>query len=92
MSELKRQARAWILYDWASSAFATTVMAAVLPNVPELIPIRNDLSSSQRSRRRIKDPPSFVAELRQQRQLEKCTLEPPVGLQFFPFVDEAKIL
>ena len=23
--------RAWILYDWANSAFATTIMAAVLP-------------------------------------------------------------
>ena len=27
----KRVVRAWCLYDWANSAFATTVMAAVLP-------------------------------------------------------------
>ena len=24
--------RAWTMYDWANSAFATTVMAAILPN------------------------------------------------------------
>jgi len=29
--EHRRQVRAWILYDWANSAFATTVMAAVFP-------------------------------------------------------------
>ncbi len=27
----RRELRAWALYDWANSAFATTVMAAVLP-------------------------------------------------------------
>lgn len=27
----KRTIRAWIMYDWANSAFATTIMAAVLP-------------------------------------------------------------
>lgn len=27
----KRQVRAWLMYDWANSAFATTMMAAVLP-------------------------------------------------------------
>jgi len=27
----RRQVRAWILYDWANSAFTTTVIAAVLP-------------------------------------------------------------
>lgn len=27
----KRQIRAWTLYDWGNSAFATTIMAAVLP-------------------------------------------------------------
>ena len=27
----RRQLRSWALYDWANSAFATTVMAAVLP-------------------------------------------------------------
>jgi MFS transporter, UMF1 family len=27
----RKQVRAWILYDWANSAFATTMMAAVLP-------------------------------------------------------------
>ena len=27
----RRAIRAWTLYDWANSAFATTIMAAVLP-------------------------------------------------------------
>ncbi|WP_166240520.1 MFS transporter [Paenibacillus turpanensis] len=27
----KKQTRAWIMYDWANSAFATTMIAAVLP-------------------------------------------------------------
>jgi UMF1 family MFS transporter len=33
MEELqhKREIRAWTMYDWANSAFATTIMAAVLP-------------------------------------------------------------
>jgi UMF1 family MFS transporter len=30
-AEYKRRIRAWTLYDWANSAFVTTVMAAVLP-------------------------------------------------------------
>ena len=30
-SEYKRRIRAWTLYDWANSAFATTILAAVLP-------------------------------------------------------------
>jgi len=31
--KIKRRAiRAWTMYDWANSAFATTVMAAILPN------------------------------------------------------------
>jgi MFS transporter, UMF1 family len=29
--EYKRRIRAWIMYDWANSAFATTILAAVLP-------------------------------------------------------------
>ena len=29
--EYKRRIRAWVLYDWANSAFATTILAAVLP-------------------------------------------------------------
>jgi UMF1 family MFS transporter len=29
--EYRRRVRAWILYDWANSGFATTIMAAVLP-------------------------------------------------------------
>ncbi|MBE2201499.1 MAG: MFS transporter [Anaerolinea sp.] len=29
--EYKRRVRAWVMYDWANSAFVTTVMAAVLP-------------------------------------------------------------
>jgi UMF1 family MFS transporter len=28
----KRAIRAWTMYDWANSAFATTIMAAILPN------------------------------------------------------------
>src|SRR5690606_24928332 len=27
----QRRIRAWTLYDWANSAFATTILAAVLP-------------------------------------------------------------
>ena len=27
----RRVIRAWTMYDWANSAFATTIMAAVLP-------------------------------------------------------------
>jgi UMF1 family MFS transporter len=30
-SEYKRRIRAWTMYDWANSAFATTILAAVLP-------------------------------------------------------------
>lgn len=30
-TEYRRRIRAWTLYDWANSAFATTVLAAVLP-------------------------------------------------------------
>ena len=29
--EYNRRIRAWALYDWANSAFATTILAAVLP-------------------------------------------------------------
>ena len=29
--EYRRRVRAWALYDWANSAFATTILAAVLP-------------------------------------------------------------
>ena len=27
----QRRKRAWAMYDWANSAFATTILAAVLP-------------------------------------------------------------
>ncbi|MDT8305153.1 MAG: MFS transporter, partial [Anaerolineae bacterium] len=30
-TEYRRRIRAWVLYDWANSAFATTILAAVLP-------------------------------------------------------------
>ncbi|MFW5940548.1 MAG: MFS transporter [Chloroflexota bacterium] len=30
-AEYKRRIRAWTMYDWANSAFATTILAAVLP-------------------------------------------------------------
>ncbi len=30
-AEYRRRIRAWTLYDWANSAFATTILAAVLP-------------------------------------------------------------
>ncbi len=29
--EYKRRIWAWTMYDWANSAFATTILAAVLP-------------------------------------------------------------
>ncbi len=29
--EYHRRIRAWTMYDWANSAFATTILAAVLP-------------------------------------------------------------
>ena len=29
--EYNRRIRAWTMYDWANSAFATTILAAVLP-------------------------------------------------------------
>jgi len=29
--EYKRRIRAWTMYDWANSAFATTILAVVLP-------------------------------------------------------------
>ncbi len=31
MQDDRKSVRSWIMYDWASSAFATTIMAAVLP-------------------------------------------------------------
>ncbi|MCO5207029.1 MAG: MFS transporter [Anaerolineae bacterium] len=30
-AEYKKRIRSWVMYDWANSAFATTIMAAVLP-------------------------------------------------------------
>ena len=27
----QRAVRGWVMYDWANSAFATTIMAAVMP-------------------------------------------------------------
>ncbi len=30
-AEYRRRIRAWVMYDWANSAFATTILAAVLP-------------------------------------------------------------
>jgi len=27
----QKRIRAWVLYDWANSAFATTILAALLP-------------------------------------------------------------
>jgi UMF1 family MFS transporter len=32
-SAYRRRIKAWTLYDWANSAFATTILAAVLPIV-----------------------------------------------------------
>ncbi|WP_338131395.1 hypothetical protein [Cohnella rhizosphaerae] len=31
MLDDKKAIRAWMMYDWANSAFATTIMAAVMP-------------------------------------------------------------
>ncbi len=42
----RRRTRAWILYDWANSAFATTVMAAVFPPFFRSIAEADGLSAS----------------------------------------------
>jgi UMF1 family MFS transporter len=44
--EHRRRTRAWILYDWANSAFATTVMAAVFPPFFRSIAEADGLSAS----------------------------------------------
>ncbi len=31
MADIKREVRSWVLYDWANSAFATTIMAGFFP-------------------------------------------------------------
>ncbi len=45
-AEHRRRTRAWILYDWANSAFATTVMAAVFPPFFRAIAEADGLSPS----------------------------------------------
>lgn len=34
----RKRIRAWAMYDWANSAFATTILAALLP--PILVPLQ----------------------------------------------------
>jgi len=43
----RREVRAWCLYDWANSAFATTVMAAMYPPFFRSLAIAGGLSESQ---------------------------------------------
>ena len=45
----KRQVRAWTMYDWANSAFATTIMAAVLPRV-STVRVQEELYPARRLR------------------------------------------
>ena len=42
-----RAARSWCLYDWANSAFATTVMAAMFPPFFRQLAIQAGFSGSQ---------------------------------------------
>jgi len=48
--EYRRRIRAWTLYDWANSAFATTILAAVLPVYYSQVAGRS-LGSAARRRR-----------------------------------------
>lgn len=45
--EYQRRIRAWTLYDWANSAFATTILAAVLPVYYSQVAGRTLASSAQ---------------------------------------------
>ena len=45
----RRSVRAWVMYDWANSAFATTTMAAVLPTFYSAVAAKNQLSPVQAS-------------------------------------------
>jgi UMF1 family MFS transporter len=45
--EYKRRIRAWTFYDWANSAFATTILAAVLPVYYSQVAGRTLASSAQ---------------------------------------------
>lgn len=46
----KREIRAWTMYDWANSAFATTIMAAVLPIYYASLGAANDAPALMTSR------------------------------------------
>jgi UMF1 family MFS transporter len=45
----KRTIRAWVMYDWANSAFATTIMAAVLPTFYSAVAAKGALTPVQAS-------------------------------------------
>jgi UMF1 family MFS transporter len=53
----KRAVRSWCMYDWANSAFATTIMAAVLPaiamfSIAVLAPILGAMADHGRARKK----------------------------------------
>jgi UMF1 family MFS transporter len=45
----KRAIRGWVMYDWANSAFATTIMAAVLPTFFAAVAVKGVLTPVQAS-------------------------------------------
>src|SRR5687768_7888134 len=51
----RRSVRAWVLYDWANSAFVTTIMAAVYPIFLRNLAIKGGKSPA--------DATAFVADV-----------------------------
>jgi len=45
----RRAVNAWVMYDWANSAFATTIMAAVLPTFYSAVAAKGSLTPVQAS-------------------------------------------
>ena len=45
--EYKRRVHAWYLYDWANSAFATTVMAGMFPPFFRAMAVNAGLGQSE---------------------------------------------
>jgi len=45
----RKAVRSWVMYDWANSAFATTIMAAVLPTFYSAVAAKNALTPVQAS-------------------------------------------
>ncbi|MCX6030077.1 MAG: MFS transporter [Chloroflexi bacterium] len=48
-SSSRRAVNAWVMYDWANSAFATTIMAAVLPTFYSAVAAKGSLTPVQAS-------------------------------------------